>query len=445
VTKIWRPPFLPTRRLAWVVMASGVVWLVPLLGHAVQWVPWAVLAAIGVAALVDAALTPGRRSIAVERSVPGVLGVGDRVTGRYTVQARWPLTLAAQLYHALPTAVSSPDAEPLRFRIGGTASEVPFTLTGRERGDVALGRVVLRVAGPLGLVTRTVRMPLPGRIAVIPSVARLPQYQLLALQYRLREVGTRALRRRGEGSNFTGLRDYVPGDDPRHIDWKATARRRRPITREFTVEQGQTVMIMLDAGRLMTTLAGPMPRFEYALSSALILANVVVQSGDAVGLMIFDDEVRTYVPPGRGSSAIRAMRDALVPATATLTEPDYAAAFRTLATRHRKRSLLVIFSDVIDERASRSLIAHTMRGARTHLPLVIALRNEALVEAASPAARTTSDGIYESVAAEELLTARDEALERMRRAGVSVVDVRPQAMTAAVVNRYLELKGRGAI
>jgi uncharacterized protein (DUF58 family) len=439
-------PFVPTRRLARVVLITSPLWLLPAAVSA-SWaslVPVVVLAVLALACIADAALTPGRRSLAVERTMPHAVGAGDSVDGQYTIRTRWPLRLRGELFDTLPTALAARHTPPIAFRLT-PETVLPFTVTGEARGEYPLGPIVLRIAGPFGFVAHAVRVPMDDAVTIIPSIAHLHHYQLLALQFRLRELGTRRLRRRGEGTNFTGLRDYVPGDDPRHIDWKATARRLRPITREFSIEQGQTVMLVIDAGRLMTQIAGALPRFEYALSSALILANVAIQSGDSVGLLLFDDQIRAYVPPGRGPAAIRAIRDALIPAQATVTEPDYAAAFRTLATRHRRRSLLVIFTDVIDDRSSRALIAHTARGARTHLPLVVALRNEALVTAAVPAARTTTDGLYESVAAEELLSARDEALERMRRAGVSVVDVQPQAMTAAVVNRYLELKGRGAI
>ena len=326
----------------------------------------------------------------------------------------------------------------------GGECEIPFTLLARARGDFALGPVAVRVVGPAGLVARTVRYRPSDRIAVAPSVAGVRRYRLLALQHRLRDAGVRAVRRRGSGTTFAALREYAVGDDPRHVDWKATARRGAMVTREFTVEQGQTVIIAIDAGRLMTQFAGPLPRFEYALSAALVLADVAAASGDEVGALVFDDEVRAHVPPARGRRALRGLREALVPVQASMAEPDYAAAFRTLATRHRKRALLVLFTDVIDARASQALIAHTARGAARHLPLVVALRNDALLAAAAPGA-TTTGALYAAAAAEELLVARAEALARMRQAGVAVVDVSPHAMAAAVVNRYLEVKGRGAL
>ena len=161
-------------------------------------------------------------------------------------------------------------------------------------------------------------------------------------------------------------------------------------------------------------------------------------------MLVFDDEVRAFVPAQRGQAALRAVRNALVPVQATLTEPDYAAAFRFLATRQRRRALVVFLTDVIDVRASRALMAHVTRSAARHLVVVVALRNDALHEAASLSSRQ-EEALYESAAAEELIAARAEALERMRGAGVMVLDVSPAAMTAAVVNRYLEIKARGAL
>ena len=215
--------------------------------------------------------------------------------------------------------------------------------------------------------------------------------------------------------------------------------------REHTVEQGQTVLVAVDAGRLMTQLAGDLPRFEHALHAALVLADVALHSGDRVGLLLFDDQVRAFVPPARGAETLARLRESLIPAKASLVEPDYAAAFRTLASRHRRRSLVVLFTDVIDPRSSAALVAHTTRSAGRHLPVVVALRNDALVAAAMPADKRTTTALYESAAAEELLSAREEALQQMRRAGVDVVDASPTQLSAAVVNRYLEIKARGVL
>jgi uncharacterized protein (DUF58 family) len=279
---------------------------------------------------------------------------------------------------------------------------------------------------------------------VTPSIAGVRRFRLLALQHRLYEAGIRTLRQRGDGRTFANLREYAIGDDPRHIDWKATARRGKTITREFTVEQSQSVFCLIDAGRSMTQLAGEFSRFEHALSAALVLTDVASTSGDRVGLLVFDDDIRAFVPAQRGASALRAVRNALIPVQATLVEPDYASAFRFLSVRQRRRALIVFFTDVIDARASRALIAHVMRSAARHLVVVVALRNDAVHRAAVPAS-PAREVLYESAAAEELIAARADALAEMRAVGVTVLDVSTEEMTAAVVNRYLEIKARGAL
>jgi len=440
--------YAPTRRLALAAALAAPLWLVS--GSAVgAWVAGAATVLLALAAAADVLRAPGARDLLVERELPGEVGLGDAASGAYHVRSLWHRQLDVELYDALPEGVAAEaDERAARVSAGGQAA-LPLTIAGRRRGRHALGPVALRVRGSFGLVTRTLRWQLDDTVVVAPSLAGVRRYRLLALQHRLRDLGVRNLRRRGEGTTFANLREYAVGDDPRHIDWKATARRRKPITREYTLEQGQTVMIAVDAGRLMTQLAdagpGARSRFEYALASALVLADVALHSGDQVGLLLFDDEVRAFVPPARGRPALRGIHGALVTAQATMTEPDYAAAFRTLATRHRKRSLIVLFTDVVDARSSQALVALTALGAARHLPLVVALRNDALVHAALPAGRGTPESLYESAAAEELLSARHEALTRMRQAGVAVVDTSPRAMTAAVVNRYLEVKNRGEL
>ena len=436
--------FTPTRRFALVLALIAPLWLTS------GWRAGLVLAlaatlAVIVALVVDAAMLPARHHVEVRRTFPATVGVGDPADGRYAIDSQWGRALFATLFDALPAKQLSgavPHGE-VSLLAGGSA-ELQFEVIGAVRGEASLGEVALRVRTPLGLATRTFRYPQDDRVLVAPSLAGVKRFRWLAVHHRLATVGVRDARRRGEGRSFARLRDYVAGDDPRHIDWKATARRGHPITREFTVEQSQTVFILVDAGRSMTQLAGRFPRFEYALSATLLLADVAITAGDRVGALVFDDQLRALVPAQRGVTALHALRSALVPLQPTLVEPDYAAAFRTLSQRQRKRALIVLITDVIDARAARSLLAHLTRGASRHLALVVALRNEALLQAAVTRGSSAPE-LYASAAAEELILERLTTLQRMRDAGVVVLDVAPDAMAAAVVSQYLELKSRGAL
>ncbi len=446
-----RFPFAPTRRLALVVLACAPVWL--LSAHPVgRVIAIAVVLLLAALAAVDAALAPDARALEVVRRFPETMGQGDEGDGRYVVSLRAArgarrAVPAASLHDQLPDAVArlGPVAIPIALAAGETI-QLPVRLAARTRGLHALGPVALRVDGPMGLVRRTLRWTTDDRMAIAPSVAGVRRYRLLSVQHRLREVGVRQVRRRGAGTVFAALREYVPGDDPRGVDWKASARRDALLVRERSAEQGQTIVIAVDAGRLMTQhVSGGRSRFDAALAAALVLADVAAQGGDRVGLLVFDDATRAWVPPTSGPAAVGRLRDALVDVQPSGVESDYASAFRTLAERQRRRALVVLYTDVVAPRASRALVAHVARAAARHVPLIVALRDEALDAAAEPHGRATPLAVYESAAAEELLLARDAALTRMRHAGADVVDVRTDAMAAAVVNRYLALKARGVL
>jgi len=437
--------FLPTRRLALVVALLSPVWLLSTTARGPAVIAL-VLTLLVLALIADILSIPARWQLEVERELPAQVGLGDPVQGAYRIVSRAARPLRIQLFDRLPHALTAADGRTGEHTVPAAGEVVlPLTVTGHDRGSWPLGPVVLRVEGRLGLVRRTIRSEPGDSVLVAPSMTGVRQLRLLAIQHRLRDAGVRNIRRRGEGTSFANLREYVTGDDPRHVDWKATARRRKLITREYSVEQGQTVMIAVDSGRMMTQLSDGVPRFEYALSSAMLLADVAAQSRDNVGLLLFDDEVRAFVPASRAAQALERIRRALIPATASMSEPDYATAFRLLSERHRKRSLIVLFTDVVDPRASRSLIAHTARSAARHMLLVVALRNDQLMTAAVPGAHASAADLFESAAAEELVAAREEALLRMRRAGVQVLDVSPAEMTPAVINRYLEIKARGSL
>jgi len=395
------------------------------------------------AIMFDLVRLPSSSALEVSRILPNTAGLGDEVGGAYHAVSHWNSELNGIVFDAIPREFET-EFRSNRFALEpGEHRDLEFKLRPAKRGIWPLGTIAVRVTAPLGLLQRTFRYEPGDSITIAPSLRQVRNYRLMAMQHRLHEAGIRTVRRRGEGRSFSNLRAYTPGDDPRFIDWKHSARRGKLISREFTEERGQTIMIVVDAGRMITQMVGDIPRFEYALSSAIVLASVAANGEDRVGLMVFDEAPRAYVPPAKGTQSLMAIREALIPVQPVFTEPDYATAFATLATRQRSRALIVFFTDVIDVRASRSLIANTIRRGSRHMHLVVALRNDALFSAAKPDASRGIRSAYDSAAAEELVLARHAALEKMRLANIAVVDVSPSAMTAAVVNRYLEIKSRG--
>jgi uncharacterized protein (DUF58 family) len=285
---------------------------------------------------------------------------------------------------------------------------------------------------------------IPWSVTVYPNLPASRLKASIAEAIRHREAGLRPLRQLGEGRQFESLRSYVPGDDPRHLDWKASARRRKLIVRQYEEERRQQVLLVLDAGRLLTADVAGEARIEHVVRSALWLAFAANHHDDNVGIMVFSDDVHQYVMPQRGRRGLHQILDVLAAVQPRLVESDYPAAFRYLAVRNRKRALTVLFTDVIDQLASEALVANVASLRPRHLPLVVTIRNPDL-DAVASHRPTGSEGAFRKAAAEELLAERDQALFQMQRRGAMVLDVHPRHASRAVVDRYLDLKRRGKL
>jgi uncharacterized protein (DUF58 family) len=320
-----------------------------------------------------------------------------------------------------------------------TLSVIPL-----RRGREESGGFIVDSIGPLGLGRRRAGIDLPWEVIVYPPLVSMRLRASVAQARRRRDPGMKAIRELGEGRLFESLREWVPGDDIRHIDWKATARRRKVITRQYEAERRQQVLLVLDLGRLMTADIGGVARLDFVVQAALELAYAAAQHDDNVGIMTFADGVQHFVAPERGRTGVRRVLDVLAVVEPKLVEPDYPGAFRYLAARNRKRALTVLFTDVIDRFASDALVANVASLRPRHLPLAVTLRNPEL-DAIAALRPTEARDAFRKAAAEELLHAREEALGHMRRAGVLVIDVTPQRAAQAVVSKYLDLKRRGVL
>jgi uncharacterized protein (DUF58 family) len=340
-----------------------------------------------------------------------------------------------------------PDAFQIETRILQGVAGPRQTWQGRyrvrplRRGDYTFGDLNLRWLGPLGLVVRQARLAAAESVKVYPNLLDVRRYDLLLRRNRLQEIGLRHARQFGEGTEFERLREYLPDDEYRRIDWKATARRHRPVTIEYQTERSQTVMAVLDVGRLMQTPVAHIAKLDYVVNAVLLLAYVATGKGDKVGLMSFADEVNRYLNPRQGRSQFYRMLELLYAVEARPVEPDYGRAFSYLATRQRRRALVVIFTDLSGGLSMQALVSHVAVLARHSLPLVVTISDPDVVTAARQRP-TDSLSVYQRVAAAQLLDERQLALDSLRRHGVLTLDVPANQLSIAVINRYLELKAK---
>ena len=410
---------------------------------AAQLLPWLVTfdAFLVAVAAVDLLTVPRKAWFGVEREMMRTASLGKPHPVELTVENRSPRSLVLEVRDDVPAECDA-DHEQFTFRLPARSrANVHYELQARRRGAFGLEAVWLRVSSRLGLWQRDLEFPLANPLDVYPDMQQMEEYALLARADRLRLVGLRRQRRVGQDNEFERLRDYTPDDNYKHIDWRSTARRRKLTVKDFQVNQSQRVLFLIDCGRMMTGTVERISLLDHAFNAALMLSYVALAKGDAVGMICFADEIQRFVPPRGGRNQMNRLLRASFDRFATLVESRYDEAFVYLNARVRKRSLVVLVTNVIDEVNSHQVSRYMRSLVGRHLPLVVLLRDHAIFDAA---VATPSDdaSLYRAAAASEIIDWRRGVLADMERAGVLALDVFPEQMTAPLVNRYLEIKAR---
>jgi uncharacterized protein (DUF58 family) len=278
-------------------------------------------------------------------------------------------------------------------------------------------------------------------VRVYPDVRAVRTYDLLARQNR-EALMARAARLRGGETEFERLRDHLRDDPFRHIDWKATARRQKLIVREHQKERDQTVVCVLDSGRLMTAETGGLTHFDHALNATLMMGHVAARSGDQIGFVAFDHQVRAYLPPVAGARATQRLITAAYDLQPAMVDTDFSVAFDLLSRRLRKRALVVVFTQVVDDVSARRLLTF-MRGLpRRHLALAVLFRDSDIDRLVEVGAAPHELDLYVGGAAAETALWRDRLVRDVRASGALVVHASPEKVTPALVNEYLEIKAK---
>ena len=431
---------LPTTRTVWLLAAGALLALAALAAPDLLRPLVALDLVVLMAATFDALQAPG----------PGSLRARRRM--RQPLSAFVPNRVAVEIEPAgRPVLADVADAPPASFESrghrarlavpGDGAAVLAYEVVPRARGVFAFGDLHVRARGPWGLAARQWRVALGQEVAVYPDLRGLARAEAPGAP----EPGAARARGHREGREFESLRPYAAGDDLRAVDWKATARRGFPVVRAHQPERNQTVWLLVDCGRhLSARLADGRVKLDHAVDAALAVARAAVKRGDRVGALLFGAEVRRVVPPGRGSRQLGPVAEALFRAEAAVEESDYAVAFDELASRQRRRALVVVFSDLADPDTSALLLSRASLLRRRHLLLLAAVADSAIADAARALPETEAEA-YARLAAERILAERDLAARRLQAAGVEVASVPARDLVAAVVGGYLAAKASGRL
>ena len=387
--------------------------------------------------------------------LPKGLMISREFGSRFAMGAETEVHIHIQNASSKPVSLMLKDEYPPQMSLNGvregqvdvdaqSTATLVYAVKPPKRGRFEFGQTALRFKSRSKLIWCQTKVVEPVTVKVYPNMRRAREAELKALGARSVASSHRKTSWRGEGREFESMRDYVRGDELRHISWTATARRGKLTTRQYQIERDQTILIALDAGRLMTARIEQETKLDSAVHATLALFSAAARAGDNAGLVVFGRRIKSYLPPGRGRDHIESALEALYAVEPEMIEPSYPHAFEFIAGNSKRRSLVVLLTDLVDEEGSKELLnsLHILRPR--HLPLVVTIADRDLKAVVRQVPSSVKDVFTQSVA-EEIIHHREAALRMVESLGGLALDVTAAALAPSLLETYLRVKERGLL
>ena len=402
---------------------------------------WGLLLALLALAVLDGVRLKRLPSPRLQRQMPGSLALGRWGEVRLEIEHDFEQPLTVQIFDHVPEGLSFENL-PLSVELQpGQHSQIGYRLRPLKRGHFTFEQCEMSLPSPLGLWSGKRLLNVVDNTRVYPDFARLYGGQLLAVDNWLNQLGVRQRQRRGLGLEFHQLREFREGDSLRQIDWKATARQRTPIAREYQDERDQQIIFMLDCGRLMRSQDGELAHFDHALNACLLLSYIALRQGDAVGLSTFACDRPHYLAPVKGTEQLKVLLNAVYDLNSTQRPADYQAAANQLLARQKRRALVVLVTNLRDE-DDEELLTAVKRLSKQHRVLVASLREDLLDNLRHAPVQTLPEALA-YCGTVDYLNERAALHERLSAHGVPVLDARPGELGSQLVTHYLAWKKAG--
>ena len=434
-----RPRTTPAAGTAILATAGLLPAVLTLAAPALAWVCFGAV----LAALVVLAWTRGLLAVTddleVWREVDERLHIGVDATVTVAVRNRGRSGLRLQLLDTPPQALGDGDLGGPMLLPAGAEHRFSYSVRPCDRGAFHFPEVWVRCWSPLRLWLRQFRYPVDSSVAVYPDIRALTDISPLMIRKLYSELGVKEQRRRGSGMEFDHIKEHTPDDGTHGMDWKATARRCKPMVRQYRIEQNHDVVIGLDTGRLMGSRVEGITKLDHAINAALLLGRVCLVNGDRPGVLAFNDQVQAFLKPAGDRGQMERMLHTLHDLESNFSETSFRRALMTMDTVQRKRSLVVLLTDFVHGQADEHLIQTVLGLSRRHLVLFVALRDPYLDELAD-AVPAELASVYTKVVAQGLDEDRRKVMQLLRSRGVHTLDLQPAQVTQRVLNRYLQLR-----
>ena len=421
----------------------------PLLLALSYWLPAAGIAALVYTSILilllfrDLAGLPRAVDIGITCTIDKDLSVATDNSMALQIRVRGKRTARAEIRETVPKEIQLTPETAICELLPNKPCELQFRVRPTRRGRYTIGPVYIRLTGVAGLAERKIRIEVTDEVNVIPDLLATRKYDLRLRRGLIKQAGMRTMRLAGRGGEFESLRTYSQDDDPRHIDWKSSARRGKMLTKQYQPESKQRIIISIDLGRLMLGKFGEVAKLDAVLNATLLLSHAALREGDSVGLIAFADELAGKLRTGAGSRQIKLLLRQISALEARPVESDYRLLLRELSTVERRRALVVIFTDFIDESQIDDMLLTLLALRRKHRILVAAVRDAEIFQLAHATASTSREA-FGAAAASHLLLQRRAAIAKLESAGILVADLGQEELGFGVVERYLQLRESAA-
>ncbi len=450
---------IPAKRLVYAVVSGLVIAIIyaiiPVIGsftdsidqdayrHTILLIWIVAMGGFFVLALADLYLGFKERHIEIFRSLPNNLSIGAWINVKIHVRHEYQKPTTITIFDHYPDQTKTKFL-PLNINLSpGKKSTRNYRLKPIKRGDIEFGRIQYRCPSPLKFWLFNRFSGEPASIKVYPDFAGIKKYILLGIDDRTSQLGIKLQQRRGEGLEFHRLRSYRREDSMRQIDWKASSRKRKLISREYQDERDQQIFFLLDCGRRMRSKDETLSHFDHALNAMLLLSYVALNQGDAVGLMSFSGVKNVWLNPLKGSGSINTILNTVYNLHACANDSDYSVAAETFFKRHKKRSLVVLVSNSRDENIDELATVLTLLKKR-HLVLFANLREQVLEDIKEIPVTNFEEAISYS-ATIDFLQKRTECMKKLNHRNIITLDVTARQLPIAIVNAYHKIKRSGQL
>lgn len=382
--------------------------------------------------------------VLVKRTIASRLNLGDENKVVIHVENLTVQPMIYSLIEGYPVEMQNRSSVFKGTLAPGSIKEWSYTFTPKRRGEHVFGDVFLIVRSLFFLVSRRIDVPLEQEVHVYPSVLQMKKYELLVFQQQKTSAGIKKIRRLGNNSEFEQIKNYVQGDELKTINWKATSRKNELMVNQYQEEKSQSIYCIIDKSRNMQMEFDGLSMLDYAINSTLVFSNIALRKGDKAGLITYSDKIGTLLAADRAGGQMRRIQEALYNQKTQYRESNFELLYQSIRRTVKTRSLLVLFTNFETEFSMRRAMPYLRKLNQKHVLTVVFFQNSELQELAYQPSKSIHD-VYQSAVAERMISIKSNIARELRQNGIQTVLTLPEELSINTINKYLELKAKGAI